>query len=125
MKNGTNRYFFNSTVSCITKFLPSNDEKSLSLSPDIELNYKVGIHLIPKWRPINYFGCMFISRLPHFNFKILLRFIHVDEAKRASFCHPKERKRVDKHRLFTFSLSFNIFLHMQESKAQLFPTPLL
>ena len=63
MKNGTNRYFFNSTVSFITKFLPGNDEKSLSLSPGIELNYKFGIHLIPKWRAINYFGCVLISRL--------------------------------------------------------------
>ena len=43
------------------------------------------IQLIPKWRQINYsFVCVFISSLPHFHFKILLCFIHADEAKRAN-----------------------------------------
>ena len=44
------------------------------------------IHLIPKWRPINYsFVCMFISPLCLiFHFKILLCFLHADEASRAN-----------------------------------------
>ena len=48
--------------------------------------YKTPIHLIPKWRPINYFFvCMLISPLCLiFTSKILLFFIQVDEAKRTN-----------------------------------------
>ena len=53
----------------------------------------LAIHLIPKWGPINYF---FVSNgyqpsLPRFHFKILLFFIHADEAKKLINMQTKEQ----------------------------------
>ena len=50
------------------------------------------MHLIPKWRPIYYFFvCILISPLCLiFTLKVLLYFVHTDEAERANY-HVNKR----------------------------------
>ena len=49
--------------------------------------HQIPIHLIPKWRLINYsFVCM-LALFASFSFQNSLFFVHVDEAKRANSCY--------------------------------------
>ena len=54
-------------------------------------NFRIVIHLIPKWRPINYsFVCMLISPLRLIFTSKFFCFLYVDEAKRVMNMQTKE-----------------------------------